>query len=165
MRFLFFVMKIAQIISGGQTGADRAALDFALDHAIPCAGWCPKGRVAEDGEIPAKYPLLETQSADYPERTRKNVNESNATVIFDSSKGKQSRGTKLAVTCCEKSEKPYLILNGFPDVVADGTALAAFLAGVSPCILNIAGNRESGTPGMHQHVYDVLDFVRTSSSG
>ena len=70
------------IVSGGQTGADRAALDWALAHRVECGGWCPKGRKAEDGPIDPKYPLIETPSAAYLQRTEWNVRDSDATVLF-----------------------------------------------------------------------------------
>lgn len=76
-----------KILSGGQTGADRAALDWALAHGIPHGGWCPKGRLAEDGTIPLRYLLHETETADYKERTAKNVLYSHGTVIFSLSVG------------------------------------------------------------------------------
>ncbi len=69
-----------KIVSGGQTGVDRAALETALALGIPCGGWCPKGRKAEDGAIPEHYPVTETESATYEERTRLNVCESDATM-------------------------------------------------------------------------------------
>ena len=74
--------KIPRIVSGGQTGADRAALDWALSHNLPCGGWCPKGRKAEDGTINPKYPLKESSSASYLQRTECNVRDSDATVLF-----------------------------------------------------------------------------------
>jgi predicted Rossmann-fold nucleotide-binding protein len=70
------------IISGGQTGADRAALDFAIEHGIPHGGWCPRGRIAEDGPIPLCYSLRETPSRRYAQRTEWNVRDSHATVVF-----------------------------------------------------------------------------------
>ena len=73
-------MKSITIVSGGQTGADRAALDWALAHGVECGGWCPKGRKAEDGPIDAKYPLKETSSSSYLQRTEWNVRDSDATV-------------------------------------------------------------------------------------
>lgn len=73
---------IEKIVSGGQTGADRAGLDFAIEQAIPHGGWCPMGRLAEDGPIDSKYALTETPSASYPQRTEWNVRDSDATVIF-----------------------------------------------------------------------------------
>jgi hypothetical protein len=71
-----------KIVSGGQTGADRAALDWAIFHDLPHGGWCPKGRKAEDGVIPDQYQLTETSSASYPQRTQWNVRDSDGTVIF-----------------------------------------------------------------------------------
>jgi len=73
---------IPKIVSGGQTGADRAALDWALEHNVPSAGWCPKGRKAEDGPIDPKYPLKEMPSAAYLQRTEWNVRDSDVSVLF-----------------------------------------------------------------------------------
>lgn len=151
-----------RIVSGGQTGADRAALDFALERGVECGGFCPRGRLAEDGPIPAKYPLTETASADYPVRTRQNVENSDATAIFDAPGRKPSRGTQLTVRLCRELRKPYILLNEFPDVRADTEKLSIFLADVKPATLNVAGNRESGTPGIHRHVHAVLTEVWTS---
>ncbi len=151
-----------RIVSGGQTGADRAALDVALELGLDCGGWCPRGRLAEDGPIPERYPLRETTSAEYPPRTKKNVEDADATVIFDAPTGRPSRGTALTVRCCREAGKPHLVLSGFPDVQADVAQLAAFLAEVQPGTLNVAGNRESGTPGIYQHVRQVLQFCLPS---
>ena len=71
-----------KIVSGGQSGVDRAALDFALENKIPCGGWCPKGRLAEDGRIHHRYPLRETSSTDYRVRTQANVEDSDGTLIL-----------------------------------------------------------------------------------
>src|SRR5262245_48879825 len=76
------VRTIARIVSGAQTGADRAALDFAIKHDIRHGGWCPKGRRAEDGQIPERYALEETPSTNYLQRTEWNVRDSDATVII-----------------------------------------------------------------------------------
>jgi hypothetical protein len=84
-----------KIISGGQTGVDRAALDAALALNIPCGGWCPKGRKAEDGPIPERYPLQETSSADYRVRTEKNVTDSDGTLIL--TRGPVTGGTAYTV--------------------------------------------------------------------
>ena len=75
-------MMITKIISGGQTGADRAALDFAIKMKIPHGGWIPKGRLAEDGPLPEKYQLLEMSTTSYPKRTEQNVIDSDATLIL-----------------------------------------------------------------------------------
>jgi Circularly permutated YpsA SLOG family len=88
-------MKIAKIISGGQTGVDRAALDVALELGIPCGGWCPKGRRAEDGAIPDKYPVEENDSPEYPPRTARNVRAADGTLIL--TRGTPDRGTALTV--------------------------------------------------------------------
>ena len=145
-----------KIVSGGQTGAHRAALDFALERGIECGGWCPKGRLAEDGPIPSRYPLRETASADYPPRTRANVEAADATIVFDAPGRKPSRGTQLTVRCCREAGKPHIVLVGFPDAATDVAALKSFLAEIRPATLNVAGNRESGTPGIYEHVRAVL---------
>ena len=143
------------IVSGGQTGADRAALDFAIAHGITHAGYCPRGRKAEDGRIPAIYNLEETRSADYPERTKLNVETADATVIFHPA-GLSSRGSALTARHAKKVGKPCLILGSFPDVAADATQLAAFLRKHAPKVLNVAGSRESSVPGIAAHVDAVL---------
>src|ERR1700740_1645433 len=74
--------SIPKIVSGGQTGADRAALDWALERGVPCGGWCPKGRKAEDGPIDPKYPLKETPSASYNQTTEWSVSDNNDTILF-----------------------------------------------------------------------------------
>src|SRR5436305_1193025 len=92
---LFSVDQPFTIFSGGQTGVDRAALDVALELGIPCSGWCPRGRRAEDGTIPPRYPLQETRSLAYPVRTRWNVRDSDGTLIL--TRGRPDRGTALTI--------------------------------------------------------------------
>ncbi len=101
--------QIQMLISGGQTGVDRAALDFALSMQIPCSGWCPAGRRAEDGPIAEYYPLREATSELYQQRTRLNVRDSDATLIIADSS--PSNGTRLTVEYCQKMRKPFHILN------------------------------------------------------
>src|SRR3989442_2721366 len=84
-----------EIVSGGQTGVDRAALDTALALGLPCGGWCPRGRRAEDGPLPTRYPLRETPSSSYPERTVWNVRDSDGTLILH--RGRLSGGTALTL--------------------------------------------------------------------
>src|SRR5947209_11260398 len=86
---------IAKIVSGGQTGVDRAALDVALELGLPCGGWCPKGRRSEGGRIPERYPLRETTSAAYPARTRRNVLYSDGTLVLTN--GPPTGGTALTI--------------------------------------------------------------------
>src|SRR5947209_12411896 len=97
-----------KIVSGGQTGVDRAALDVALELGLPCGGWCPKGRLAEDGVVPDRYPLDEAPTASYPERTRLNVRDSDATLVL--SWGAPQGGTLLTVRACQGQGKPHLVL-------------------------------------------------------
>ena len=102
-------MKPIRIVSGGQTGADRAALNWALAHSVECGGWCPKGRKAEDGPIEAKYPVKETPSAAYVQRTEWNVRDSDATVLF-SIEPALTGGPKKTVDFARKHKKPHLHL-------------------------------------------------------
>ena len=98
------------IRSGGQTGADRAALDWAISMGIPHTGWCPEGRIAEDGIIDRKYQLLETMSSKYSERTRKNVEDADGTVLFSISE-KLTGGTLLTLQFAQRATKPWLHLH------------------------------------------------------
>ena len=141
-----------KIVSGGQTGADRAGLDWAIAHGVPHGGWCPRGRRAEDGVIPARYQLTETPNAGYPQRTEWNVRDSDGTVIFTLSE--QLKGGSLkTVNFAIKLRKPFIRIS--PHV--DPTHLAHFLASRSVGTLNIAGSRESGSPGIYERVLEVLD--------
>ena len=107
-----------KIVSGGQTGADRAALDWALAHGMECGGWCPKGRKAEDGPIDRKYPLKETPSAAYVQRTEWNVQDSDATVLF-SIEPTLTGGTKKTMDFARKHKKPRLHLCAGDHAAAD----------------------------------------------
>lgn len=149
----------SRIISGGQTGADRAGLDFAIAQAIAHGGWCPKGRRSEDGRVPDQYQLQETPSSGYPPRTLKNVQEADATVIF-TPKGHFSPGSKLTARFAREQNKPHLVLSAFPDVGADAAALEKFLGTHQVDTLNVAGSREQSVPGLHDHVVAVLETVR-----
>ena len=97
----------ARIISGAQTGADRAALDFAIEHGLAHGGWCPKGRRAEDGRIPPRYELIETPSKDYEQRTRWNVRDSDATLIISKS-STLTGGSAYTRRCAGELAKPWL---------------------------------------------------------
>jgi Circularly permutated YpsA SLOG family len=150
----------AKIISGGQTGVDRAALDAALQLALPCGGWCPKGRRAEDGPLAFIYPLQETETRFYPERTRRNVSDSDGTLILTD--GSSSRGTALTLEVAGQMDKPTLVvnLNEEPDA---GIVLAwARLHGVR--VLNVAGPRESENPGIYQRASQFLRALFTASA-
>jgi hypothetical protein len=96
---------VKKVVSGGQTGVDRAAVDVALELGMSCGGWCPKGRKAEDGRIPDQYPLQETPSADYRQRTEWNVRDSDGTVALTF--GEPTEGTAQAIRMAENSLSKY----------------------------------------------------------
>lgn len=134
-----------RIISGGQTGVDRAALDVALQLGLPCGGWCPRGRRAEDGPIDSRYPLQETPWHGYPQRTEWNVRDAQATLIL--TVGPPDRGTALTAELALRYGRPLLVV----DLAADPAAAAAqeWLRSTGAAILNVAGPRESSSPGIH----------------
>lgn len=132
--------KILRIVSGGQSGADRAALDWALSHNLPCGGWCPKGRKAEDGPINAKYPLKESSSGSYLQRTEWNVRDSDATILF-SIAPTLSGGSKKTVEFTRKHDKPCVHIHAtMPDA---SQRLKTFLDDNVINVLNVAGPRGS----------------------
>jgi predicted Rossmann-fold nucleotide-binding protein len=142
---------IKKIISGGQTGVDRAALDFALENGIDCGGWCPKGRLAEDGIIPEYYPLQETEKEIYEERTEKNVEESDGTLILNN--GFTLRGgTLYTYGMLRKHDKPVLVLDIDNNFEINFIALTEWINENEIETLNIAGPRESTSPGIYEKV-------------
>jgi hypothetical protein len=148
------VPSIPSIVSGGQTGADRAALDWALERGVACGGWCPKGRKAEDGVIHAKYPLKESSSGSYLQRTEWNVRDSDGTVIF-SQASKLTGGSLKTTEFARKHNKPWIHISAV-DPDPDGR-LRRFLEENVIDKLNIAGPRKSKEPGINEFVIRVLD--------
>jgi hypothetical protein len=146
------------IISGGQTGVDRAALDWAMTHAIPHGGWCPKGRKAEDGTIAPKYNLQETSSGQYEERTRKNVEDSDGTLIF-SRKLELSGGTLETVKCAVQLQKPWLHVVEDDNTEDQQQEILNFILRHTIKRLNVAGPRASGAPGIDVYVTRTLSSV------
>jgi hypothetical protein len=146
------------ILSGGQTGADRAALDFALEFGLAHGGWCPRGRLAEDGPIDERYELTETPSRRYNQRTEWNVRDSDATVVFSVTR-EVSGGTALTLGLVRRLGKPCLHLVG-EEAVAEGRDLAdelrAFLIEHHVRRLNVAGPRASQEPLVAALVRSVL---------
>lgn len=136
---------------------DRAALDAALEAGLEVGGWVPLGRRAEDGPVGDKYPLKETESAEYPVRTERNVVEADATVIL--SLGPLSGGTLLTVELCRRHGRPHAVvpLDGGPARASAG--VLAFLASVRPAVLNVAGPRESKSPGVYRLAKAALSAV------
>ncbi|CAN5167006.1 putative molybdenum carrier protein [soil metagenome] len=148
---------LSKMVSGGQTGADRAALDWAIARGIPHQGWCPAGRRSEDGPLDRRYLLRETPGEGYLERTRWNVRDSDGTVIF--TLGPDLAGGSLATWNHARAlEKPVThisrALSGNP--AAD---LDRFLETYGIQVLNVAGPRASGEPGVGAFVHDVLDAL------
>ncbi|MGE5539635.1 MAG: putative molybdenum carrier protein [Gemmatimonas sp.] len=139
------------VVSGGQSGVDRAALDAARALGIAIAGWCPRGRWAEDGTISADYPLDESESADPAERTRANVRDSDATLVLIS--GDADAGTELTVAVAGELGRPLLVHDLSRD---DPGRLRAWLAQTRPVRLNVAGPRESNAPGIYARAYALL---------
>lgn len=132
-----------RIVSGGQTGVDRGALDAAMALGIAHGGWCPKGRKAEDGVIPPEYQLCENESPEYAARTERNVLESDATLILCC--GELTGGTALTLGLAQRYGRPYLVVDlGRPSL----GRVRRWLAKVRPATLNIAGPRESTAPGV-----------------
>lgn len=144
------------IISGGQTGVDRAALDVALDRGITAGGWCPLGRRAEDGIIPDRYPLTETTRANYFDRTKKNILESDGTLILNV--GQMSSGT-LATYKFAKRKKPCLVIQLDEHKTGIETEIIDWLKQNNIRKLNVAGPREAKAPGINKKSYDLLTRV------
>jgi hypothetical protein len=144
-----------RIISGGQTGADRAALDAALTAGIECGGWCPEGRFAEDGPIAAAYPLLELSGGGYRQRTFRNIEDSDGTAIFYF--GRPAGGTELTLAKCIRLHKPYKLIDAAEvDPGRAGRMVRTFVAEHDIRSLNIAGPRESTTPGTYAFVRKAI---------
>lgn len=141
-----------RIISGGQTGVDRAGLEAAIALGIGHGGWCPLGRLAEDGVIPSRYELVENHTSDYKVRTAQNVEESDATLIL-SHRLSLSGGTRLTQRVAERLGKPVGVFRvGDEDV----EGVRAWLAETRPRVLNIAGPRESSDPGIEGRATEML---------
>jgi hypothetical protein len=139
------------IVSGGQTGVDRAALDAAIAIGLGHGGWCPRGRLSEDGSIPSRYELRETESPDYPVRTEQNVIDSDATLILY--EGRLKGGTLLTTRICRRQGKPVLSVR--IDVKHVPT-VRLWLAERQPAVLNVAGPRESTAPGIFDRSMQFL---------
>jgi hypothetical protein len=143
-----------KIVSGGQSGADRAGLDFAIAHGVSHGGWCPKDRKAEDGPIHNRYELQETRSSDYAQRTEWNVRDSDGTVVF-SIDPLLTGGSKKTIELARKHGRPCLHLSAKTDGDKAPGSLKDFIQGHGIAILNVAGPRASKEPG-------VAEFVKTT---
>jgi hypothetical protein len=149
------VSRLIRVVSGGQTGVDRAALDAAREAGLAIGGWCPRGRRAEDGRIPFEYPLEETPSPRYPQRTEFNVRDSDATVVV--ARGAPRGGTELTVRLATAAARPVLVVD--LDAAPDPAVIATWLAARAVAVLNVAGPRESENPGIAAQAQAFLTAV------
>ncbi|PYL85345.1 MAG: hypothetical protein DMF17_08915 [Verrucomicrobia bacterium] len=146
-----------KIISGGQTGVDRAALDAALKHGIKCGGWCPAGRLDEFGTIPDRYPVKELEQGSFAERTLQNVKDSDGTAIiyFDKLRG----GTEQTVRFCIEQKRPHKLINAAEISVEQAAQLVAeFVREGKISTLNVAGPRQSEWPQGFAYAFRALDI-------
>ncbi|HOT28542.1 MAG TPA: putative molybdenum carrier protein [Candidatus Ozemobacteraceae bacterium] len=149
---------VSRLISGGQTGVDRAALDVALELGIPAGGWCPAGRRSASGPIPARYPLVETEAAAYPQRTRQNIRDSDATLVI--TRGEPSGGTLLTIRLAERMKRPCLVIDfSIQRLPVARIEILEWLRNIRPAVLNVAGPRASESPGLGRSVRAVLRDV------
>lgn len=149
---------IARIVSGGQTGVDRGALEAAMEAGVETGGWCPKGRRAEDGVIPARYRLRETESAAYKARTQANVRDSDGTLII-ADDPRLTGGTAATRRAAERQGKPCLVVargEGEGDAPA---RVLDWLERNGIAVLNVAGPRESGCPGIEARAKALIGAV------
>lgn len=155
------VRRRLRIVSGGQTGVDRAALDAGRALGIPSGGWCPRGRRAEDGRIPRRYPLAETRSREYGERTRCNVRDSDGTLIIN--RGTLDGGTLLTVRLARDAYRKPLFLIQLGRRI-EAVRFAAWLARHRIRVLNVAGPRESKRPGIYRASRSLLMRLLASTT-
>jgi Circularly permutated YpsA SLOG family len=153
-----------KIISGGQTGVDRAALDVALKHGIDAGGWCPTGRLDEFGRIPGRYPVKELESGGFAERTLQNVRDSGGTVIVHP--GKLSGGTEQTVRFCVEQRRPLKLIDS-SNVSTEKAAqlIADFVRANKIDVLNVAGPRQSEWAKGYDYTTSTLEaFVSSIAS-
>ena len=152
-----------KIISGGQTGVDRAALDVALRHAIECGGWCPAGRLDEFGKIPDQYPVQELQGGGFTERTLQNVKDSDGTVVIYPAELRG--GTEQTVRFCVDLKRPHKLIDA-SKISAEAAAklIGDFVRENKIGILNVAGPRQSEWPEGYDYASRVMSaFLRHHS--
>jgi Circularly permutated YpsA SLOG family len=157
-----------KIISGGQTGVDRAALDVALKHGIQCGGWVPAGRLDESGRIPDHYPLKELPEGSFAERTLANVRDSDGTVIIHA--GDVAGGTEFTMQCCVKEKRPHCSIDATQFSVDQAAqVILDFARKEKISVLNVAGPRQSEWPAGYDYSFRALEIfvllVKSAESG
>ena len=156
-------MRLTRVVSGGQTGVDRAALDAAIACSIPIGGWCPKARLAEDGLVPHRYPLIETPSRKYPQRTMWNVRDSHGTLILIT--GPLEGGSALTARHATTLGSPHLVIDLKVHLYDAPDLALEFIAANRIAVLNVAGPRESSRPGIYNRGYRMLRRVFEDDGG
>ena len=151
-----------KIVSGAQTGVDRAALDAALKHGIECGGWVPAGRLDEFDRIPDRYPVRELDRGGFAERTLQNIKDSDGTVIIYC--GAAGGGTAQTIQFCVAQKCPHLLVDA-ADVPAERAAglIAEFVRQQGVAILNIAGPRQTEWASGYDYVFRALDLFLSTS--
>jgi len=144
--------QLNRIVSGGQTGVDRGALDAALDLGLEAGGWAPKGRRAEDGVIPERYPVKETTSREYEQRTEWNVRDSDGTLVLTT--GRPEGGTAGTIELAHKLQKPVFVVDLLKP--HNLTSIEFWLDYEHIKVLNVAGPRESKVPGIRSMAMEFL---------
>lgn len=142
----------SRIVSGGQTGVDRGALEAAIAFGIEHGGWCPRGRLSEDGSIPSRYHLCEMDSSDYALRTEQNIIDSDATLILY--EGPLRGGTLLTKRIAARLQKPWLAVPLSP--AFDFEAVRRWICTIRPRVLNVAGPRASSHEGIEERARDAM---------
>lgn len=148
---------LKKVISGGQTGVDRAGLDAAMKAGIPIGGYCPQGRLAEDGTIPGKYPLIELESPEAHYRTAQNVINSDGTLILN--RGNLTQGTRLTELFAVMNGKPRLVVQLDAETPISPSQVINWMDGQLISTLNIAGPRESKHNGIYREACGYLERV------
>jgi hypothetical protein len=148
--------SLATIVSGGESGAERAVLDFAIARNIPYLGSCPRGRYAEDGRISARYQLTETRTTEVSESIWQNVSAAQATVVFDSGVSGRHPRTIITLAACKHAHRPFVVIGSPFDVEADVRMLIGFITAYTPTVLHLTGRSEISLRGIYNHVGQVL---------
>jgi hypothetical protein len=146
-----------KIISGAQTGVDRAALDAALESGVEAGGWCREGRKADDGILPEKYPVKELPNAGYRQRTKRNVIDSDGTVIIYFDHPYPKGGTEQTLVFCIKENKPYLLIDAEEFTIERAARrIEKFISENTISVLNVAGPSASGVPMAYEYAKKVI---------